>query len=322
MASLVKGVYRMEKDRAKGLWKDAKHEENARTPRWWKTFHYEMIMLITEGDVVFGAVYHSLLDHHPHHKIRNTGDGNFTDYSAQGAPKIVVALRGTLLSKEDFEADIHILFHRLSSHKRFEMVLQVVRRQVAKSGPSAVCLTGHSKGAALALLVGRKLAEEGCYLEAHLFNPPNPSLPGKLPAAITLTAGVAHNIAANALAHVFQSENRRNHDRDTFLSIRTWMPNLYINAQYPLCSPYIEYFELSRQLPELKGKWFGTALSCTPRSIRGILGSSMGKTHCQPEHLIPSASLHVTHSASSFHSAHKLDQWFNLDLLISPLYFT
>eukprot|EP00250_Pteridium_aquilinum_P026117 c3234_g2_i1 orf=65-679(+) len=186
---------------------------------------------------------------------------------------------------------------------------------------AAVCLAGHSNGAALALLVGRKLAEEGCFLEAHLFNPPYPSLPSEplhLPSAVTITVGVVHNIAANTLANVLQGVNRKNRAHDTFLSLRNWLPNLYINTQDHLWSSYIEYFEVSRHLPELEGKWFGSALSRTPRSIRGVLRSSIdGSTNCQPDHLIPSASLHITYSAPSFQVAHKLDQWFNLELEIT-----
>lgn len=309
MASLVKGVYRMEKDRAKGLWKEPSHhhKDTARTPVWWQSFHYDMVRPVVEENgtgTVFAAVYRSRL-HHP--KL--------------GAPKIVVAMRGTLLRRMDLDADIHILFHRLSSHQRFDMVLRVVREEVARFGPNCVCLAGHSKGAALALLVGRKLAEEGFDLEAHLFNPPHPSLPSQpmhLPDGVASTARIVHNVVANTLAHVLQHANTRNHEKDTFLAIRNWLPHLYINSQDPVCSSYIGYFEVNRHLPELKDRWFGFALSRTPRSIRGILRSYVGNTSCRPDHLIPSAYLHVNHVASSLQSAHQLHQWLDLGLQIPP----
>lgn len=312
MAALVKSVYRMEKDRASGLWKcpsnDPSHTSS--TTIWWHAFHYDLLYPLVEENgtgTVFGAVFHSRLNH-------NLG--------CLGAPRIVVAFRGTLLRKLDLDADLSILFHHLCSHKRFDLALHIVRQEVARHGQQSVCLTGHSKGAALGLLVGRRLAEEGCFLEAHLFNPPHPSLPTatmSIPDKITTAAHVCHNVLANGLAHVLQDEKTRTHDRDTFQAIIPWLPHLYLNVHDPICSSYIRYFEAHRHMPNLKGRWFGFAISSTPRSIRAVLRSSMSGADAKPDHLIPSAYLHVNEIPSTLRESHQLQQWYNLDIRLLPV---
>lgn len=318
MASLVEGVYRIERERING---HGPRNWNGRPGlKWWETFHYDMVEPIEANNAkrtVFGAVYKSRLDHNPgHHDL--------------SAPKIVVAFRGTMITnKADFMANIHILFHRLRSHQRYAVGLKVLREQVlTQYHHSEVCLAGHSKGAALALLMGRELAEgEGNqgprrFLEAHLFNPPHPAIPRTEPSSkLAAISHEAHKVFANALSRALQHNDTRQDENRKFLSIRDWLPHLYVNAQDIICSAYITHFQDDHLLPEKLRASFPELFSATPHSIRGILRSYFLKEDdSRPDHLIPSACLHINGNppASNFltkrYKAHKLRLWYDFNL--------
>jgi alpha-beta hydrolase superfamily lysophospholipase len=52
------------------------------------------------------------------------------------------------------------------------LIRTVVEGARSKYGDDSVCITGHSLGAGVALLVAREFAEKKVQLETHLFNPP------------------------------------------------------------------------------------------------------------------------------------------------------
>lgn len=306
MACLVQGVYRMERDRTKGSWKEESDEISRTTPVWWETFHYGIQELIFENEdergSFFGVVYHSKLDHNQDSK--------------GGAPKIVVAFRGTMVKIKDFHANSEIILNRLHSHPRCGKAVEVVQQLVQCYGPQSVCLAGHSNGAALALLVGRKLAEpehgaERRLLEAHLFNPPHPAATiSPMPPPLTSAAQYFHDVVGTGLSRVLQDESTRQQDHNRFSSLRDWMPNLYINKHDRICASYLSHFQATQHVPAGITRWLcETGLrSPTPVSIRANAGAG---------YLIPSARLHIN-TDDKILKAHKLEQWLDLELKITP----
>ena len=139
-------------------------EVDTDTAMWWSHFHYELVdMLLHQSKAgsptIFGAVYRSKLCHAP-----------------TGPPNIVIAFRGTMMRRADWEANLMIYLGRLECNPRFTEGLKAVKRAVKEVGWERICVTGHSKGAAIGLLVGRAMVEKGKLVEAHLFNPPNLTL--------------------------------------------------------------------------------------------------------------------------------------------------
>lgn len=86
---------------------------------------------------------------------------------------IVVALRGTMLEHtQDLKDDLKHAFEVLHSSERMKLIRNVVEKAIRTYGADSVCITGHSLGAGVALLVAREFAEREVRLETHLFNPP------------------------------------------------------------------------------------------------------------------------------------------------------
>lgn len=88
---------------------------------------------------------------------------------------IVVALRGTMLDidhLQDLKDDLKHAFEVLHSSERMKLIRNVVQKAISTYGVDSVCITGHSLGAGVALLVARECAERKVQLETHLFNPP------------------------------------------------------------------------------------------------------------------------------------------------------
>jgi hypothetical protein len=97
-------------------------------------------------------------------------------------PKLVVAIRGTIVTKKDDLTDYcKILFKKLhDSEDSYNIVITVLwaincTQKYLISGDEVIA--GHSLGAVLGLLAPRQLAiDNNLVLQAHLFNPPNFSL--------------------------------------------------------------------------------------------------------------------------------------------------
>ena len=143
MACLVAGVYGLEKDRKHRGGQLCQSEVDTDSAMWWSHFQYELVdMLLHQSKAgsptIFGAVYRSKLCHAP-----------------TGPPTIVIAFRGTMMRRADWQANIMIYLGRLESNPRFTEGLKAVKRAVKEVGWERICVTGHSKGAAIALLVER-----------------------------------------------------------------------------------------------------------------------------------------------------------------------
>nr|KYP73338.1 GDSL esterase/lipase At4g10955 family [Cajanus cajan] len=169
MASLVHAVYLLELDR-----QENRTQENALAPSWWIPFKYKLTkILIDERDgSIFGAIFEW---------DRSAALADLLPIRPSGAPKAVLALRGTLLKsptrRRDIEDDIRFaLWESLKGSFRFEVTLKALQSVFDTHGRRNVCIAGHSLGAGFGLQVGKELAKEGINVESHLFNPPSVSL--------------------------------------------------------------------------------------------------------------------------------------------------
>ncbi|KAK7372829.1 hypothetical protein VNO80_06217 [Phaseolus coccineus] len=169
MARLVKAVYMLELDR-----QENRTQENALAPSWWMPLKYKLThKLIDKRDgSIFGAIFEW---------DRSAALTDFIPIRPDGAPKAVLALRGTLLrshtGRRDIEDDIRFAaWESLKGSFRFKETLEALLSVSYKHGSRNVCIAGHSLGAGFGLQVGKELAKEGINVEAHLFNPPSVSL--------------------------------------------------------------------------------------------------------------------------------------------------
>ncbi|XP_072959520.1 GDSL esterase/lipase At4g10955-like [Typha angustifolia] len=213
MACFIQVAYLLELDR------QAKRTGNdSIAPRWWKPFKYKLAeILIDERD---GSIYGAILEWD-----RSAALSNFVVMRPCGAPKAVLALRGTILRRptfrRDIEDDLRILaYESLKTSVRFHGALQALKTMVAKCGKDNVSIAGHSLGAAFALQVGKALAGEGIYVDCHVFNPPSVSL-ARTVKTIRETAGSAFRR--------FTTSNG---------NPKRWVPNLYVNERDYLSCHY------------------------------------------------------------------------------------
>ena len=301
MACLVKAVYMLEEqNHGDGLLLPS--EVDTDTTTWWTRFNYkldEMLFDISESGrrTIFGAVYRSSHGHAP-----------------TGPPNIVIAFRGTMMRRADWEANLMIYLGRLECNPGFTEGLNAVERAVEEVGWERVCVTGHSKGAAIGLLVGRAMAEKGKLVEAHLFNPPNLTLRngrpfGWIPALglpnwFAGTVEFLHELISRTLSSMTQDAEAVEEERQRFRSLRPWCPSLYIHTQDPICSAYISYFGAARNVsPPFR------RIMTMPYSIRQSFLSTVG-VDSKPHHLIPCAKLII--NKKGIIEAHTLKQWYNI----------
>lgn len=298
-ASLVAGVYGLEKDRQES--RDAK---NALAPPWWEFFHFRLLRpLVDDADrSIFGAIF----EYRPNSSNPNPPRGN---------PNYVIAFRGTLTKRDsltrDLELDIHLVQHGLHKTTRGQLAIQVVRDTVASSQRKNVWLAGHSLGAAMAILAGKEMATTGTFLKTFLFNPPFFSPPierikdervkhGIRFAGSVITAGLAFAMSV-------KQPHQTSRSVETFSSLSKWVPNLCVNPGDYICSEYIGYFQHREKMEQL-GVGAIEKLA-TQHSLGGLVMTAFGK-EAEPLHLLPSACLTVNRApAQDLKKAHGLLQW-------------
>lgn len=299
-ASLVGGVYILERDRQEN--RDA---SVALAPPWWEFFNFRLLrQLVDDVDhSIFGAIYEYELKTSP------------SNQSQKEIPHYVIAFRGTLTSRDSLTRDIELDFHiiRQGIHKttRSRIAVQAVRDVVASSQNRNVWLAGHSLGAAMALLAGKELAVTGTFIETFLFNSPFLSAPieqiknegvkhGIRIAASVLTAGLA-------FARSVKQPHHRDRSVETFSSLATWVPNLYVHPADHICSEYIGYFQHREKMEKL-GVGQVEKLA-TQHSLGGLVMTAFGH-EAEAVHLLPSACLTINMAdAPDLKKAHALQQW-------------
>ena len=244
----IQAVYLLEIDR-----QENRTEENALAPNWWLSFKYKLTQtLIDERD---GSIFGAVLEWD-----RAAALADMALIRPSGAPKAVLALRGTLLKgptiRRDIEDDLRFLaWESLKGSVRFKVALEALKSVAEMYGSSNVCVAGHSLGAGFALQVGKALAKEGVYVEAHLFNPPSVSMAMSL-RNIGEKAGVAWKRFKSMLPSNGETQATSDDGEKTSTSglrnwipllgykpsmgSKNWAPNLYVNNSDYICCSYTD----------------------------------------------------------------------------------
>ncbi|KAI3465927.1 hypothetical protein Pfo_022590 [Paulownia fortunei] len=234
IACFIQAVYLLELDR-----QENRSNENALAPKWWIPFKYKLVeTLIDERD---GSIFGAILEWD-----RAAALADFVLMRPSGAPRAVLALRGTLLKsptiRRDIEDDLRFLaWESLKGSVRFSCGLRALRSISDKYGSSNVCIAGHSLGAGFALQVGKALAKEGIYVEAHLFNPPSVSLSSSLK-SMGEKAGVMWKRVRSMLPSiaVSQAADSNEGSKSITLGSKQWVPHLYVNNSDYICCYYTD----------------------------------------------------------------------------------
>ncbi|XP_030517316.1 GDSL esterase/lipase At4g10955-like [Rhodamnia argentea] len=299
VACFIQAVYLLELDR-----QENRSEENALAPKWWLPFKYKLVqILIDERDrSIFGA----LLEWD-----RSAALADFILMRPSGAPKAVLALRGTLLKsptiRRDVEDDLRFLaWESLRGSVRYTIALESLKSVAEKYRSGNVCIAGHSLGAGFALQVGKALAKEGIYVDAHLFNPPSLSLAMSL-RNIGDKAGDAWKkcrsmFASNNETKAIGAAEERNPvlglnnwvsyfygNKNSSTGMQKWAPHLYVNNSDYICCYYTD--------------------------PAGSDNKDAGKEDPTPENGHVAAKLFVMSKGNQkFLEAHGLEQWWSNDL--------
>ncbi|KAL8252008.1 hypothetical protein R6Q59_035701 [Mikania micrantha] len=289
VASLVHGVYILEKDRQR-------RSNITYAPPWWERFHFQLYRVLDDDNdsSYFGAIY-ELQDAH------------------QYAPKYVIAFRGTIKRFQNLYQDMKLNFKFVYGHPeespRFNKAYEAVLNTVDLAGAANVWLAGHSLGASIAMLAGRKLAKCELYLETYLFNPPFNSVPIENLIKNRTLKHVVRIWASLMKAEMATAMRRRSEDpeEDAFIMLSEWMPNLFVNPSDPICAEYIGYFKHRVNMDELG---MGDVEKIAARdSIISLISRAFGR-ESEPLHLLPTANLTVNDSLTNgVNKAHKIHQW-------------
>ncbi|KAI3962202.1 hypothetical protein MKX01_030752 [Papaver californicum] len=165
LACFIQAVYLLELDR-----QGERTPTTALAPKWLEPSNYKLSQtLIDEGD---GSIFGAVLEWAGYAVLRPSG-----------APKAILALRGTLVKGttigRDFTDDMRLfLCQNLEGSVRFKATLKALKLSVDRFGDCNVCIAGHSLGAGFAIQVGKELARNKVFIETHVFNLPSISYLG------------------------------------------------------------------------------------------------------------------------------------------------
>nr|XP_017256735.1 PREDICTED: GDSL esterase/lipase At4g10955-like [Daucus carota subsp. sativus] len=302
-ASLVQGVYAMERDR-----RQSRTGLQALAPLWWESFHFQLeeTLIDPSDSSIYGAIYKFKLP---------------TDTFGQWhPPRCVVALRGTVIEPEtmyqDFKLDPKILLkQKLTKSFRAEVTSKVVEILVdnINAGANTVWLAGHSLGSAIALTVGRDMAKIGIPLETYLLNPPFVSIPLehiKLSRRERSGIRIAWSVAKAVLSKVVMDDEQRTQVENKFTQLSIWAPYLCVNEDDPICSEYIGYFKNRYRMARWGPRGARIAKAATKVSTRSLAKYALGSRTAEPFHLLPTANLVINKSGSqNLKEAHGVAQW-------------
>ncbi|KAL7087133.1 hypothetical protein ACP275_13G047400 [Erythranthe tilingii] len=297
IACFIQAVYLLELDRQE----NRTDQIDALAPKWWTPFKYKLVeTLIDQRD---GSIFGAILEWD-----RSAALSDFVLMRPSGAPRAVLALRGTLLKgptiRRDIEDDLRFLtWETLKGSVRFTSSLEALKIISEKYGSSNVCIAGHSLGAGFALQVGKSLAKEGIFVEAHLFNPPSVSLASSL-RNVGEKASIMWKRVVRSITVPSSGENSSNSDEgaesSTVLGSKRWTPHLYVNNSDYICCYYTDPVE-----PES-----GDGGDKENVNKGGAMNNNVGATmnNC-------AAKLFVfSKGKQRFLEAHGLEQWWSDDL--------
>ncbi|KAI3705719.1 hypothetical protein L1987_75960 [Smallanthus sonchifolius] len=296
-ASLVQGVYNLERDRQRG---SIGHEHESHASLWWERFHFQLnCVLVDDSDLLyFGAIY-ELKYAHP-----------FFYQSSPHPPRYVIAFRGTITtSLEDMKLNLKCILNKHEKSVRFHTAFHAVSSTVTTAGAGNVWLAGHSLGASIAMFAGRNMAKRRFQLETYLFNPPFISVPiDNMIKNQTVKHGV-RVIKSLVTAGLATAMKRRSSDpeEDLFVVLAEWTPYVFVNRSDPICAEYIGYFK-DRDMMERIGLGKIGRIA-TQNSFRSLVAGAVGRDS-EPLHLLPTAYLTENLSESEdFKQAHGIHQW-------------
>ncbi|KAF6167527.1 hypothetical protein GIB67_031728 [Kingdonia uniflora] len=287
IACFIQAVYLLELDR-----QENKREDTGLAPKWWKPFKYKLAQsLVDERD---GSIYGAILEWD-----RSAALSDFILMRPSGAPRAVLALRGTLLKsptiRRDIEDDLRFLaWESLKGSVRFSGALEALKTAVDRYGSCNVCVAGHSLGAGFALQVGKALAKQGVLVETHLFNPPSVSLAMSL-RNIGEKAGFVWKrfksmLPSSTGAEIIES-NCDIVEKIVNGELKKWTPHLYVNNSDYICCYYTDTADASTST------------------------ASSGKENANPALGQVAAKLFVmSKGKQKFLEAHGLEQWWSDDL--------
>ncbi|CAH8305997.1 unnamed protein product [Eruca vesicaria subsp. sativa] len=312
MACFIQAAYLLELDR-----QENRNAQNALAPKWWIPFKYKLSQtLIDERD---GSIFGAVLEWD-----RAAAMSDLVVIRPSGAPKAVLALRGTILKsltmRRDIEDDLRFLaWESLKGSVRFSVALEALQSVAKRYGSSNVCIVGHSLGAGFALQVGKALAKEGLFVDAHLFNPPSVSLAMSLrnigekagfawkrlmsmlpqkSEPLILNGNEAEMAPSPASGSGFRNwvPSFYGQNQKSSVDLRKWVPHLYVNDSDYICCHYTDQGGVNEK-GEVHNKENNSPLVNTmPQAAAKLFVMSKGK--------------------QKFLEAHGLEQWWsdNLEL--------
>ncbi|XP_050253289.1 GDSL esterase/lipase At4g10955-like [Quercus robur] len=313
VASLVKGVYILERNRQKS--QKNRQEPQALAPPWWESFHFQLSQTLIDNkdSSIFGAIYE--YKYPP------------SSCSSRNIPHYVIAIRGTLIKRrtwsQDFKLNFQCFFNELHQSSRFQQAVEFLRKTVKSKGESSVWLAGHSLGSAMALLAGKEMAKEGHLIETYLFNPPffSALLESVIKdERVKFGIHLATSVFKTGLAGLNFVVNGGQAD-DPFAVLSPWVPYLFVNPDDPICSKYATYFEHRKKMEDNGVEEFEMVATknSTWNLCLSVLRMDSGS---EPLHLLPSADLTINRvqfpdiegvvdDYKKFKRAHSLQQWWN-----------
>ncbi|KAG0539415.1 hypothetical protein BDA96_03G320900 [Sorghum bicolor] len=236
MACFIQAVYLLELDR-----QDQKGEEDGLAPKWWKPFKYKVTQtLVDERD---GSIYGAMLEWD-----RSSALSDFILIRPSGAPRAVLALRGTLLQKPTMKRDLQddlrfLVWESLKGSVRFVGALAALKSAVEKFGCTNVCVAGHSLGAGFALQVCKELAKQGVFVECHLFNPPSVSLAMGVRSMSEKASYLWKKVKGSLplkeeTTTPLETAKAEASDKKRLRTEKKWVPHLYVNNSDYICCHY------------------------------------------------------------------------------------
>ncbi|KAJ0240990.1 Alpha/beta-Hydrolases superfamily protein [Hirschfeldia incana] len=306
MACFIQAAYLLELDR-----QENRDEQTALAPKWWIPFKYKLTQtLIDERD---GSIFGALLEWD-----RSAAMADLVVIRPSGAPKAVLALRGTILKsltmRRDIQDDLRFLaWESLKGSVRFSVALEALESVAKRYGSSNVCVVGHSLGAGFALQVGKALAKDGLFVDAHLFNPPSISLAMSLrnigekagvawkrlmsmlpPKNETLVPNGNDEAEAGSISGGFRNwvPSFYGQNQKPSVDLRKWVPHLYVNDSDYICCHYTDQDGVSEGNSNKENK--SPVVNAIPQAAAKLFVMSKGK--------------------QKFLEAHGLEQWWSENL--------
>lgn len=111
-------------------------------------------------------------------------------------------------------------------------------------GQQNMWIISHSLGTTMEMFAGRQMAEEGRFLEDHIFNLPFVLAPmDKIrEKKVKCSLHIATTLVAVGLNLEFNDKRNTTDPRNAFCALRPWVPYLYVNLKDDFCLGYVVYF--------------------------------------------------------------------------------